>query len=534
MSEKKSKFIFITGWVCSSLWKWIAAASIWAILKWAWYKIFMQKLDPYLNIDPWTMSPTQHWEVFVTDDWTETDLDLWHYERFIDENLSKYSSVTTWKIYSEVLEKERNWSFWWNTVQIVPHITWAIKQKILDAWKFSWADFVIVEIWWTVWDIEWEPFLESIRQLRNDLWRENTLFVHLTLLPFLAASKELKTKPTQLSVRDLKRVWIDPDIILTRADKKVWKKILEKISMFCGVDKNAVIPAETLNSIYKVPLELEKYEISKIIHEKLNLDFKESDLLKWENLVEKINSKKEKLEIWIAVKYQWLEDAYLSVVESLKTACLYEWFDLDLKWIDTEKIENWDKKELEKMKSVKWICVPWWFWKRGIEWKILVAKYCRENKIPYLWLCLWSQILAIEFARFCWLKNANSQEFNKDTENKIFKILDWKNEEKIWWTLRLWKYPCLLKKDSLAQKLYWKDEIFERHRHRYEFNNEFKEILEEKWLLISWTYPYWDLMEIMENTNHSFMIWSQFHPEFKTRAYQSHPLFLWFVKSLNQ
>jgi len=537
-----TKYIFITWWVCSSLWKWIAAASIWAILKWAWYKVFMQKLDPYLNIDPWTMSPTQHWEVFVTDDWSETDLDLWHYERFIDENLTKHSTVTTWRIYSEVLWNERAWKFWWHTVQIVPHITWAIKQKVLNAWNSSWADFVIVEIWWTVWDIEWEPFLESIRQLRTDLWQENTLFCHLTLLPFLAASKELKTKPTQLSVRDLKRVWIAPDIILTRADKKVSRDILDKISMFCGVDKKAVIPLETLNSIYKVPWEIQKYWISEIIHQKLNLDFKKSDLSKWENLVEKINSKKEKLAIWIAVKYQWLEDAYLSIVESLKTACLYEWFDLDLKWIDTEKLEkisDSDEKnrkiwelEFEKLKSVKWVCVPWWFWSRGIEWKIQVAKYCRENKIPYLWVCLWSQILAIEFARSIWLKNANSQEFDKNSENLIFKILDWKNENEIWWTLRLWSYKCLLKEWSLARELYWEDEINERHRHRFEFNNDFKEKLEEKWLLISWKSPFWDLMEIIENKNHPFMIWSQFHPEFKTRAYKTHPLFLWFVKNL--
>ncbi|MCD5383108.1 CTP synthase [Candidatus Gracilibacteria bacterium] len=531
--KNRTKYIFITGGVCSSLGKGIAAASIGAILKGAGFKIFMQKLDPYLNIDPGTMSPIQHGEVFVTDDGAETDLDLGHYERFIDENLTKHSTVTTGKIYSEVLENERNGKFGGHTVQIVPHITGAIKQKVLNAGNSSGADFVIVEIGGTVGDIEGEPFLEAIRQLRSDLGQENTLFVHLTLLPFLTASKELKTKPTQLSVRDLRRVGIAPDIILARADKKIEKSILKKISMFCGVDEDAVIPAETLNSIYKVPVELQKYGISEIIYRKMNVDFKKSDLSEWEKLIEKIDEKKEKIAIGIAVKYQGLEDAYLSVVESLKTACLYEGFDLDLKWIDTEKLENGDEKEFEKMHFVKGICVPGGFGNRGIEGKILVAKYCRENKIPYLGLCLGSQILAIEFARnIVGLKNANSAEFNQKTENKIFKILDGKNEEEIGGTLRLGACECLLKKGSLAEKIYGTTKISERHRHRFEFNNECKKILEEKGLLISGISPYGDLMEIVENSNHPFMIGSQFHPEFKTRAYKSHPLFVGFVRSL--
>lgn len=527
-----TKYIFVTWWVCSSLWKWISAASIWAILKASGYKVFMQKLDPYLNIDPWTMSPFQHWEVFVTDDWAETDLDLWHYERFIDTSLSKYSSVTTWKIYSEVLEKERKWEYWWKTIQIIPHITDTIIKKIKWAAKHSWADFVIVEIWWTVWDIEWEPYLEAIRQIRFQIWRENTLFVHLTLLPYLEWARELKTKPTQLSIRELKRVWISPDIILARSDKTISKEILNKISMFCDVEKEAVIPAYTIDSIYKVPNEYEKHKISEVIAKKLCMVKREPDMKIWKELDKKLNEKKEELKIWLWIKYNWLQDAYLSVIESLNFAWLHEWKKIKISWIDTEKIEKWDTWEFNKMKECLWICVPWWFWKRWIEWKIWVAKYCRENKIPYLWLCLWSQILAIEFARHAWIKNANSQEFDEDSD-MIFHYLSWQSKDwDIWGTLRLWSYPCIIKKWTKAYEIYWKSKINERHRHRYEFNNKYKKELEKKWLVISWTSPDWNLMEIVEIKDHPFMIWSQFHPEFKSRPYSPHPLFKAFIKAI--
>lgn len=525
------KYIFVTWGVCSSLGKWIAAASIWAILKNSGYKVFMQKLDPYLNIDPWTMSPFQHWEVFVTEDWAETDLDLWHYERFIDTNLSKESTVTTWRIYSKVLEEERRWDYGWRTIQVVPHITNKIIQSIKLAWSESKADFLIVEIWWTVWDIEWEPFLEAIRQMRFHMWREKTLFVHLTLLPYLEAPKELKTKPTQISVRALKGYWITPDIILARADKKVTKPILEKISMFCDLDKDAVIPALTLDSIYKCPLYYEKYNISEVICRKFNLEHRLPDMSEFERYVELMDNTKDEINIWLAVKYHWLDDAYISVIESLKSA----WFNnnkkVNILWINTEEIENWNEEEFDKIKTCVWICVPWWFWNRWIEWKIKVAKYCRENKLPYLGLCLWSQVMAIEFARHIWLKWANSEEFEKNAKHKIVVYLPGQSDKKdIGWTLRLWAYPCLIKKWTIAHHAYKKDLIHERHRHRYEFNDKYKKQLEDSWFIISGSSPDWKLMEIVEIKDHPFMLWTQFHPEFKSRPYKWHPIFNEFIK----
>lgn len=529
-----TKYIFITWWVCSSLWKWIVASSIWAILKASWYSVFMQKLDPYLNIDPWTMSPFQHWEVFVTEDWAETDLDLGHYERFIDTNLSKNSTITTWRIYKEVLENERKWEYKWKTIQIIPHITDKIIEKIENAGEKSKAKFIIIEIWWTVWDIEWEPFLEAIRQMRFKKWNENTFFVHLTLLPYLKASKELKTKPTQMSVKDLKKMWINPDLLFLRSDFPVPEDILEKISSFCDVEKNAVIPAETLDSIYKVPLEFQKRNIAKVIFDKLKIKEKKADMKKWEELDILKNKIKKEVKIWLVWKYNWLEDAYLSVIEAIKSAWIYNWTNIKIAWIDSEKIEKWNKEEFEKLKKIDGICIPWWFWKRWIEWKIQVAQFCRENDVPYLGLCLGSQILTIEFARnVCNLKNANSEEFDEKTENKIFEFLEWKsNNDEVWWTLRLWKFDIKIEKNTLAYKCYKREDISERHRHRYEFNNKFSEILEKKDFKISWKLKNWKLMEICENTKHKFMIWSQFHPEFKSRPYKPHPLFMWFIKAV--
>lgn len=527
------RYIFVTWWVCSSLWKWIAAASIGTLLKNSGYKVFMQKLDPYLNIDPWTMSPFQHWEVYVTDDWSETDLDLGHYERFIDTSLSAMSSVTTWKIYSKVIEEERRWDYKGWTIQIVPHITNKIIENIKRAWSESKADFLIIEIGWTVWDIEWEPFLEAIRQMRFNLGKEMTLFVHLTLLPYLAASNELKTKPTQLSVRELKSFWIIPDIILARADKKVPKELLKKISLFCDVDEDAVIPAITLDSIYKVPLNFEKYELSKVISNKFGIKHIKPDLTEFREYIDKIDTSKSELNIWLAVKYHGLADAYISVIEAIKTAWYRNSHKINFIWIDTEKIENWDKEEYDLVNKCDWICVPWGFGLRWIEWKIKVAKYCRENKVPYLGLCLWSQIMAIEFARHIGIKWATSEEFSPKAKNKIVVFLPWQSSKKnIWGTLRLWLWPCTLKPKSIAFELYNTDLIHERHRHRYEFNNEFKKALESKWMLISWTSPNWKLMEIIEITNHPFMLGTQFHPEFKSRPWKGHPIFNWFIERI--
>ena len=368
--------------------------------------------------------------------------------------------------------------------------------------------------------------------MRFELWKERTLFVHLTLLPYLLASNELKTKPTQLSVKALKSVWITPDIILARADKNVSKAILEKISMFCDVDKDAVIPAKTLDSIYKVPLYFEKYNLSKVISKKFWLKYKAPVMNAFEDYVNLIEKTKKELNIGLAVKYNWLDDAYLSVIEAIKTAWYINWRKVIVIWIDTEKVENWDIDEFDKAKICQWICVPWWFWVRGVEWKIKIAKYCRENKLPYFGLCLWSQILAIEFARSVGIKWANSEEFDTKTKNKIVAFLPWQSgKSDIWWTLRLWSYPCKLAKWTIAYKSYKKDLIHERHRHRYEFNNDFKEILEAKWLVISWSSPDWNLMEIVEIKDHPFMLWTQFHPEFKSRPYRCHPLFDQFIKS---
>jgi len=414
------KYIFVTGGVCSSLGKGIASASIGALLKASGLKVFSQKLDPYLNVDPGTMSPFQHGEVFVTDDGGETDLDLGHYERFIDTSLSKLSSVTTGKIYSEVLDKERKGSFLGRTIQIIPHITNAIQEKITKAAEQFNSDIMLVEIGGTVGDIEGLPYLEAIRQLRNKLGHENTFFVHLTLLPYLAASKELKTKPTQASVRELRSIGIQPDMIIARADKIIKKEHLKKIALFCDVDEDYVIPAQTVNSIYEVPLNFEKYNVSQLIADRLKLGKLKANLKEWEDITQKIRAKKLPTKIALVGKYTGLDDAYLSVIESLKIACYHSKRDLDLIWVSSEKLEENDAETWKDLRSAEGIVVPGGFGIRGTEGKILAAKYARENKIPYLGLCLGMQIMTIEFAREM-LNNPEitSEEF--DEEEKIDK-----------------------------------------------------------------------------------------------------------------
>jgi CTP synthase len=531
------KIIFITGGVCSSLGKGITSASIGTILKNSGYSVFTQKLDPYLNIDPGTMSPFQHGEVFVTDDGAETDLDLGHYERFIDSPLSKRSTVTNGKIYQKVLEKERKGDFAGSTIQVVPHITNEIKKNILLAQKESQADFLIVEIGGTVGDIEGEPFLEAVRQLRQEKGKEEILFIHLTLLPYLQGAKELKTKPTQLSVRELRRMGLNPDIILARADKKIPNELLEKISHLCGIEEKAVIPVVTLDSIYKVPIYLEKSNLSSIIQEKLKLKIKEANLVSWEVLNKKINKIKDEIKIGLAGKYTGLDDAYLSVIEAIKTSALFCNKKAKIIWIDTEKLENNDYEEQKKLEEVKGVIVPGGFGVRGVEGKIQVAKYARENNLPYLGLCLGSQILVIEFARnVAGIITANSEEFDLKAKHKLIHFLPNQNEEKnLGGTLRLGSYPCLLKEKTIAYKSYKLNKsktIYERHRHRYEFNNEYKEILEKKGLIVSGVYPEKNLMEIVEIKNHCFMLGTQFHPEFLSRPTKPHPLFLTFMETI--
>ncbi|PIZ71751.1 CTP synthase [Candidatus Peregrinibacteria bacterium CG_4_10_14_0_2_um_filter_43_11] len=527
------KYIFVTGGVCSSLGKGIAAASIGNLLKASGVKVFTQKLDPYLNVDPGTMSPFQHGEVFVTDDGAETDLDLGHYERFIDEPLSKLSSTSTGQIYQEVLDRERKGDFLGGTIQIIPHITDEIKKRIRDAAKKSKCDVMLCEIGGTVGDIEGQPFLEALRQLRHEEARGNTLFVHLTLLPYLKSSNELKTKPTQLSVKLLQSMGIHPDLVLARADEKIEKKHLLKISRFCDVEPEAVIPAPTVKSIYEVPLNFHKHRLGETIFRKLNLKYREPNLKEWEEMIKRIQTSTEEIKIGLAGKYNELDDAYISVIESIKSASFYHKRKAKVVWIDTEKIETNDVKEWKKLHQVNGVVVPGGFGVRGTEGKILVAQYCREQKIPYLGLCLGAQIMAIEFARnVAEIKNATSEEFSPKARNKVVHFLPDQHEKRSkGGTLRLGSWPCKVLKDTHAYHAYKTELIQERHRHRYEFNNAFKKQLESKGLIFSGISPDRELMEIVEVKDHPFMVGSQFHPEFKSRPNRPHPLFREFIKA---
>ncbi len=528
---RETKYIFVTGGVCSSLGKGIATASIGALLKASGFKVFTQKLDPYLNVDPGTMNPFQHGEVYVLEDGAETDLDLGHYERFVGENLTEVSSVTTGKIYSHVISEERKGTYLGGTIQIIPHITNAIKKRIKDAGKQSGADIVLVEIGGTTGDIEGLPYLESIRQLRHELGHKNTLFVHLTLLPYLAGSKELKTKPTQASVRELRATGIQPDFILGRADHPIHKDLLKKIALFCDVDEDCVIPAPTVPSIYEVPLKFQEYNLAQLIAKKLDLGIIKPQLKDWEALNTKIRAKREKLKIALVGKYTGLDDSYLSVVESLKIACYHQKRDLDLSWIDSEKLEKNDEQTWKTLQEAAGIILPGGFGIRGIEGMIMAAKYCRESKTPYLGLCLGMQIQTIEFARNILKdKRYTSEEFDeKNSLKRDFYIIhflpDQYKERDKGGTLRLGTYPCKLTKGTKTYKLYGQETIQERHRHRYEYNNVFRKKLEAAGLLTAGIFPKGNLVEIVETKDHPFMVGCQFHPEFLSRPNQPHPLF---------
>ncbi len=515
--------------------KGIASSSIGALLKASGFKVFSIKLDPYLNVDPGTMSPFQHGEVYVLSDGTETDLDLGHYERFIGEDLSSLSSVTTGKIYSEVIAQERKGNFLGGTIQIIPHITNAIKKRVLDAGKKNNADIVMVEIGGTTGDIEGQPYLESIRQLRHELGYDNTLFIHLTLLPYLGAAKELKTKPTQASVRELRSIGIQPDFILARADYPIKKDLLKKIALFCDVDEEKVIPALTVDSIYEVPLKFQDHELAEKIGERLKLGKLNPKLDDWESLNSKIKAKREPVKIALVGKYTGLDDSYLSVLESLKIACYHQKVDLNLEWVDAEKLESDDADAWEKVKNAQGVIVPGGFGIRGTQGMVLTAKYCRENKIPYLGLCLGMQIMTIEFTRHhLGDERFTSEEF--DEENKVspeFYIIhflpgQYKEKDK-GGTLRLGTYPCKLLAGTKTAEIYGNELIHERHRHRYEYNNEYREKLEEGGLITSGVFPKGNLVEIVELKNHPFMIGCQFHPEFLSRPHQPHPLFSGFI-----
>ncbi len=528
-----TKYIFVTGGVCSSLGKGIVAASIGNLLGASGYKCFPQKLDPYLNVDPGTMSPFQHGEVFVTDDGAETDLDLGHYERFIDTPLSRESSHSTGQIYQTVIDKERKGEFLGGTIQIVPHITDEIKRRIRNAAKSSKADIMLCEIGGTVGDIEGQPFLEALRQLRHEEGRENTLFVHLTLLPYLRASGELKTKPTQLSVKTLQSMGIQPDMIFARADTKIPVSLLHKISKFCDVQKEAVIAAPTLHSIYEVPLIFDKQNITQVICEKLNLKYRKPATKEWAAMVKNMMTPHPEIRIGLAGKYNDLDDAYLSVIEAIKSASYHHKRKAKIIWIDAEKIEAKDKKEWAKLRKIDGVVVPGGFGSRGIEGKILVAEHCRKEKIPYLGLCLGAQLMTIEFARnVLGIKKATSEEFVPNAKDKVVHFLPGQSEKRAkGGTLRLGSWPCNLKEGTHAYEAYKKKTIQERHRHRYEFNNDYRKDLEKKGLIFSGVSPDHELMEIVEVKDHPFMVGSQFHPEFKSRPNRPHPLFREFIKA---
>ena len=525
---KQPKFIFVTGGVCSSLGKGIVASSTAAILKSGGLKVAIMKLDPYLNVDPGTMSPFQHGEVFVLEDGSETDLDLGHYERFIDVPLSGVCTVTTGRVYSEVLAEERDGKYLGGTIQVVPHITTKIRDKVELAAKKMDVDVLVVEIGGTVGDIEGEPFLEVLRQMKNKHGK-NLLSFHTTLLPYLAASKELKTKPTQLSVRELRRVGITPDAIFCRADVKIPKALLKKVAYFCDVEEKCVIPAETVRSIYEVPLRFQKNDLGSIIAEKFELGDLDFDLSDWEAGVTKMLRVKKELTIGLAGKYNELDDAYLSVIEAAKSAGFHHDRKVNIQWIDTEKIETQDAEEWERLRSVAGVIVPGGFGNRGTEGKILVAQYARENKVPYLGLCLGSQIMAIEFARnVLGIADATSEEFDEDKKSKnhvVHFIPEQRDIRKKGGTMRLGAYDCVIEKGTKAHAVYGTDRVSERHRHRYEFNNEFLENFAGSDFQISGRHPKTKLVEIVEIKDHPFMVASQFHPEFLSRPLKPHPLF---------
>ena len=530
-----TKYIFVTGGVVSSLGKGITAASLGRLLKNRGYKVTIQKFDPYINIDPGTMSPYQHGEVFVTDDGAETDLDLGHYERFVDENLSKASNVTTGKIYQSVINKERKGEYLGSTIQVIPHITNEIKERVMRVGKADNADIVITEIGGTVGDIESLPFLEAIRQVRKDLPNKNdVIYIHVTLVPYISAAEELKTKPTQHSVKELRSIGIQPDIIVCRTVKELSENMKKKIALFCDVEPDAVINNLTADSIYDVPLLMEQEGLDHIALKKLGLADRPVDLSDWKDMVARIHNAKGVTRIALVGKYVKLHDAYLSVVEALSHAGYAYGTKIDIRWVNSEEIEE-NKPDLsEVFKDIDGIIVPGGFGYRGIEGKIDAIRYARENKIPYLGLCLGMQCAVIEFARnVCGMKKANSSEFIPDTPYPVIDLMsDQEDVTEKGGTMRLGIYPCKLKDGTKARKLYDNKEIiYERHRHRYEVSNELRPILEKAGLVISGTSPDGRLVEIIELKDHPYFEATQAHPEFKSRPNRPHPLFLGFIEA---
>lgn len=526
-----TKYVFVTGGVVSGLGKGITAASLGRLLKARGLKVAAQKLDPYINVDPGTMSPYQHGEVYVTEDGAETDLDLGHYERFIDEDLNKYSNLTTGKVYWNVLNKERRGEYLGSTVQVIPHITNEIKDFIYRVGKKTNADVVITEIGGTIGDIESQPFIEAVRQISLEVGRENSLFIHVTLVPFLRGSDEHKSKPTQHSVKELQGMGINPDVIVLRCDEPLEEEIFRKIALFCNVKPDCVIENMTIPVLYEAPLMLEKQNFSSVVCRELGIDAPQPDLEEWKEMVRSIKERKHTVKIGLVGKYVKLHDAYLSVAEALRHAGYRFNAFVDIEWIDSESLDESNCKSV--LSNVDGIIVPGGFGGRGIEGMIAAAKYARENKVPYLGICLGMQIAVIEYARNVALfKNANSGEFDKDCRYKVIDFMPGQSEERDkGGTLRLGSYPCLVAKGTKLYECYQAEEITERHRHRYEFNNDYRDALTACGLVLGGTSPDGRLVETIEIKDHPFFVGVQFHPEFKSRPNRPHPLFAGFVSA---
>jgi len=527
-----AKYIFVTGGVISSLGKGITSASIGKILESRGLKVTLMKFDPYINVDPGTMNPYQHGEVYVTEDGAETDLDLGHYERFTQANTTKFNNVTTGQVYNAVISKERHGDYLGKTIQVIPHITNEIKERVKKVASVSDADVVIVEIGGTVGDIESLPFLEAARQFRLDIGYDNVLYVHVTLIPYVKVADEIKTKPTQHSVGTLREIGIQPDILICRTEKTLSEEVKEKISLFCNVRKEAVIEARDVESIYQIPLVFKKQILDEIILSHFKLICKFSDLKDWEkNVVEKVINPRNIVTIALVGKYITLQDAYKSIYEALVHAGIANNCKVEIERVDSEDIE---KKGADKLlKGVSGVLVPGGFGYRGIEGKIKAIKFARENKVPFLGLCLGMQCAVIEFARdVCGLKEANSTEFKSKTKYPVISLLaEQKKVKDLGGTMRLGAYPCKIKKNTLAFRVFGKTLIWERHRHRYEFNNKYRKLLEKKGMILSGIYPKKNLVEIIELKNHPYFIAVQFHPEFKSKPDKAHLLFREFIKS---
>ncbi|MBU9710745.1 CTP synthase [Evansella tamaricis] len=529
-----TKYIFVTGGVVSSLGKGITAASLGRLLKNRGLKVTIQKFDPYINVDPGTMSPYQHGEVFVTDDGAETDLDLGHYERFIDINLGKFSNITTGKVYSSVIKKERRGDYLGGTVQVIPHITNEIKDRVFRAGKEGHPDVVITEIGGTVGDIESLPFLEAIRQIKSDVGHGNVMYIHCTLIPYLSAAGEMKSKPTQHSVKELRSLGIQPNVIVVRTERPVPEEMKDKIALFCDIEREAVIEARDAETLYEVPLDLQKQDLDNYVCSYLGLAdrCKDADMTEWINLVNRVKNLSKKVTIGLVGKYVALQDAYLSVAEALRHAGYKYDSDIDIKWIHSEEVTR--ENVADFLEGVDGILIPGGFGDRGVEGKIAATEYARVNKIPFLGICLGMQLASVEYARnVLGLEGAHSSELNPDTKYPVIDLLpEQKDVEDYGGTLRLGLYPCKLVEGSVAHKAYGGDQvIYERHRHRYEFNNEYREQMEGAGFIFSGTSPDGRLVEIIELADHPYFVASQFHPEFVSRPTRPQPLFREFIRA---